>query len=102
MESERNCNVIKTSYEVRMLRKSDFDLLKNISIYVFIFLMSGFIFLSSCASVEKRINDYSYTGMWYYENDQRYQVYRTIRDNYYIIVPDKTNTKLIRKYIKKP
>ena len=55
--------------------------------------------LTSC-NAEKRIYNYSYTDSWYYEQNQRYQVYQTARGNKYILVLNKKETKFIRKYIK--
>jgi len=54
--------------------------------------------LTSC-SAEKRIYEHSYTDYWYYEQNQRYQVYQTSRGNKYILVLNKKETKFIRKYI---
>lgn len=58
-----------------------------------------FSILISC-SVEQRIKDYSYTNKWYYENNVRYQVYKTKRGTPYIIVLNKNETNFKRKYIK--
>lgn len=55
--------------------------------------------LTSCIA-EKRIYNYSYTDSWYYEQNQRYQVYQTARGTKYILVLNKKETKFIRKYIK--
>lgn len=63
-----------------------------------IFLVSFFV-LFSCG-VEQRIKDHSYTDKWYYEKNVRYQVYKTKRGNYYIIVLNKKETNFKRKYIK--
>jgi len=57
------------------------------------------IFLTSC-NVEKRIHEYSYTNEWYYLDNQRYQVYQTKSGEKYIIVLNKNQDKLKRKYIK--
>jgi hypothetical protein len=59
------------------------------------------IFLSiSCASVEQRITETSYTNEWYYEGTTRYQVYQTKNHRKYIIVLNRAETKFIRKYLK--
>jgi|LakMenEpi03Aug12_release.lakeMendotaPanAssembly.Ray.scaffolds.fasta_scaffold5613442_1 hypothetical protein len=65
-------------------------------------IVIGFIilFLFTGCSAEKRIYDYSYTDSWYYEQNQRYQVYQTARGTKYILVLNKKETKIIRKYIK--
>lgn len=57
------------------------------------------ILFTSC-SVEQRIKDHSYTDKWYYENNVRYQVYKTKRGNHYIIVLNKKESNFKRKYIK--
>ena len=57
------------------------------------------IMFTSC-NVEMRIKDHSYTDKWYYEKNERYQVYKTKKGNYYIIVLNKNQTKFKRKYIK--
>lgn len=58
-----------------------------------------FFVLFSCG-VEQRIKDYSYTDKWYYEKNERYQVYKTKRGDYYILVLNKKETNFKRKYIK--
>jgi hypothetical protein len=55
--------------------------------------------LVSC-NVEMRIKDYSYTDKWYFEKNQRYQVYKTKKGNFYILVLNNRETKFKRKYIK--
>jgi hypothetical protein len=55
--------------------------------------------LTSC-NAEQRIYNHSYTDSWYYEQNQRYQVYQTTRGTKYILVLNKKETKFIRKYIK--
>ncbi len=55
--------------------------------------------LTSC-NAEKRIYNYSYTNSWYYDQNQRYQVYKTIMGTEYILVLNKKETKFIRKYLK--
>jgi hypothetical protein len=55
--------------------------------------------LSISCNVEKRINDGSYTDYWHYENGIRYQVYKTGSGKKYIIIVNKRETKMIRKYI---
>lgn len=62
-------------------------------------ILITFIILTSCG-VEQRIKDYSYTDKWYYENNIRYQVYKTKRGTPYIIVLNNKETKFKRKYIK--
>ena len=66
-------------------------------------IIIGFIllFLFTSCSAEKRIYDYSYTDSWYYsDKGERYQVYQTARGIKYILVLNKKETKIIRKYIK--
>jgi hypothetical protein len=58
------------------------------------------VFVISCAVVDERIKEYSYTEQWHYDNNQRYQVYRTKKGSLYIIKLNKRETKFIRKYIK--
>lgn len=58
-----------------------------------------FLFFA-CANVEDRIKDHSYTTIWYYENEDRYQVYQTKKGDLYIIVLNRAETKFKRKYIK--
>ena len=65
-------------------------------IFLFFFLLCVPL---SCY-VEKRIYEHSYTLEWYYENGTRYQVYKTRTGQRYIIVLNKEQTKLKRKYIK--
>jgi hypothetical protein len=65
-----------------------------------IFLFLCLFWLSLSCDVEKRIHEHSYTNEWYYENDVRYQVYKTSIGQRYIIVLNKQQTKLKRKYIK--
>jgi hypothetical protein len=57
------------------------------------------LLVSLSCDVERRIKKHSYTNYWYYENNQRYQVYKTKYGNYYIIVLNKKETKFKRKYI---
>jgi hypothetical protein len=54
---------------------------------------------TSCG-VEQRIKDHSYTDKWYYEKNERYQVYKTKKGNYYILVLNEEQTKYKRQYIK--
>jgi hypothetical protein len=66
-------------------------------------IIIGFVllFLFTSCSAEKRIYDYSYTDSWYYsDKGERYQVYQTARGIKYILVLNKKETKIIRKYIK--
>lgn len=58
------------------------------------------LLLTSC-SVEERIRDYSYTKEWYYNNNQRFQVYQTARGTHYIIVLNEKQTKFKRQYLKR-
>ena len=62
-------------------------------------LLCLFCVLLSC-DVERRIHEHSYTNEWYYKNNERYQVYKTYKNKRYIIVLNKQQTKLKRKYIK--
>jgi hypothetical protein len=64
---------------------------------IFLFLCLFCVPLS--CNVEKRIYDYSYTQEWYYENGIKYQVYKTYNGQRYIIILNKEQTKLKRKYI---
>ena len=48
-----------------------------------IILLLSFV---SCATVEERIKEHSYTDKWYYIDNMRFQVYKTISGNEYIIV----------------
>ena len=61
-------------------------------------LILSLVILSSC-SVESRIKEHSYTDEWYYEANTRYQVYKTKSGRKYIIVLNRGQTKLIRKYL---
>lgn len=56
------------------------------------------LFLYSC-SIEERIREYSYTDYWYLEQGLPHQVYKTKKGKYYIIVYNKKETQLKRKYI---
>lgn len=64
------------------------------------FLVAASMLFISCASVEDRIKEYSYTDMWHYENGHRYQVYQTKKGDLYIITLNKRETNYKRKYIK--
>ena len=66
-----------------------------------IFLFACLFSVNLSCDVERRIKDYSYTNEWYYDNDSRYQVYQTYNGKHYIIVLNKQQTKLKRKYLKK-
>jgi hypothetical protein len=66
-----------------------------------IFLFVCLISINLSCDVERRIRDYSYTNEWYYDNDLRYQVYQTKQGQRYIIVLNKEQTKLKRKYLKR-
>lgn len=63
-------------------------------------LLTLIIFSVLSCNVEKRIKDYNYTEKWYYEKNERYQVYKTKKGNYYIIVLNEKQTNFKRKYIK--
>ncbi len=54
----------------------------------------------SCKAAEERIKEYSYTKEWYFKDGQRYQLYKTKYGNKYILVVNKKETKIIRKYVK--
>jgi len=56
--------------------------------------------LISCASVEDRLKDYSYTDEWYYIDTMRFQVYKTKSGKRYIIVLNNRQTNYKRQYIK--
>ncbi len=58
------------------------------------------LFVSLSCNVEKRIKQHSYTKEWYYLNNQRYQVYKTRLGRKYIIIINKKQTNIKRKYIK--
>jgi hypothetical protein len=68
------------------------------TIILFSMLVLILLSITSC-NAEKRIYEHSYTDYWYYEQNQRYQVYQTSRGNKYILVLNKKETKFIRKYI---
>ena len=75
--------------------------MKNINnLLTKIFLLVCLLFIPLSCDVEKRIYEHSYTQEWYYENGTRYQVYKTRIGQRYIIVLNKEQTKLKRKYIK--
>ncbi len=63
-------------------------------------LLTLLIFSLMSCNVEMRIKDHSYTDKWYYEKNERYQVYKTRKGNYYIIVLNEKQTNFKRKYIK--
>lgn len=58
------------------------------------------LFILFSCNVEQRITENSYTEYWYYENNVKYQVYKTNNDRYYIIILNKNQNNLKRKYIK--
>ena len=62
-------------------------------------LISSFLFFS-CANVEERIKEHSYTNRWYNIDSLRFQVYQTKSGREYIIILNERETKFIRKYIK--
>lgn len=66
----------------------------------YLLIITSFLLLS-CKTVEERIKDYSYTDRWHYEDGRRYQVYQTKKGRLYIIVFDKKQYNLKRKYIGK-
>lgn len=74
--------------------KKDLEMLKRN--FVVIFLLFS---LFSCKSVEERIKDHSYTQYWFDYQDSRYQVYKTKKGNCYIIIINKKENKLKRKYL---
>lgn len=66
--------------------------------YLIVLLIASTVI--SCGSVEERIKDHSYTNEWHYQNTERYQVYKTKTGKKYIIVFNKRETDLKRKYLK--
>ena len=66
--------------------------MKNL-IYLIIVLL-----MISC-SAESRIGDHSYTNGWYYEGETRYQVYQTRLGKKYILIVNKKQNGLKRKYL---
>lgn len=87
---------------VVMMFNYDLSVLKRCTSNIIIFFMSIFMFFMSCSSIEERIKDDNYTDLWYYHNNKRYQVYKTDKDNYYIVVLNKKETRMVRKYVEKP
>ena len=63
-----------------------------------IIIFSSFLLLS-CANVEQRIKEHSYTNRWYNIDSLRFQVYKTKSGREYIIILNERETKFIRKYI---
>ena len=61
-----------------------------------IILLLSFV---SCATVEERIKEHSYTENRYYIDNMRFQVYKTKSGKEYIIVLNERQTKFIRQYI---
>ncbi len=61
-----------------------------------IILLLSFV---SCATVEERIKEHSYTDKWYYIDTMRFQVYKTKSGREYIIVLNKRQTRYTREYI---
>lgn len=57
------------------------------------------IFLGSCATVDERIKDYSYTTARYIDQGVNYQVYTTKKGSLYIIKLNKRETKFKRVYL---
>lgn len=57
------------------------------------------LLLSACANLESIPNDYSYTCEWYVYKGEKYQVYKTKTGKPYIILINKKETKLKRKFI---
>ena len=72
--------------------------IKNLLTRTFLLICLMCVLLS--CDVERRIHEHSYTNEWYYEDNIRYQVYKTYRDKRYIIVLNKKQSRLKRKYIK--
>lgn len=68
--------------------------MKNILI-LFIILI-----LTSCKTIEERINDDNLTNQWYQTDSIRYQVYKTKSNRKFILILNKRKTKYIKKYIK--
>ena len=66
--------------------------------YILILICSFLLF--SCANVEQRIKEHSYTNRWYNIDSLRFQVYQTKSGREYIIILNERETKFIRKYIK--
>jgi hypothetical protein len=66
--------------------------------YLLVILTAMLLF--SCKAAEERIKEYSYTNEWYFKDGQRYQLYKTKYGNKYILVINKSETKIIRKYVK--
>jgi hypothetical protein len=62
-------------------------------------LLMVIVFLSSC-SAEQKIHKWSYTNEWYYEDNYRYQIYKTINGKKYIFVINEEKLILERKYLK--
>jgi len=65
-------------------------------IFIVLFITTIII---SCKTVDERIKDYSYTEQWHYDNNEKYQVYRTKKGSLYITKLNKKETKFVRKYI---
>jgi starvation-inducible outer membrane lipoprotein len=63
-------------------------------------IILAMLLLSSCATVDERIKDYSYTTKRYIENDINYQVYQTKSGRLYIIKLNRRETKFKRAYLK--
>lgn len=59
------------------------------------------LLLSSCATVDERIKDYSYTTARHIENDIDYQVYQTKKGRLYIIKLNRRETRFKRSYLKR-
>lgn len=59
----------------------------------------GILFLTSC-SVEERLMSWSYTNQWYWRDNDRYQVYKTVTGRKYIIIIDEKKLIQKREYIK--
>lgn len=58
------------------------------------------LFILFSCNVEQRITENSYTEYWHYENNVKYQVYKTNNDRYYIIILKENQNNLKKKYIK--
>lgn len=64
-------------------------------------VLFSLVFLS-CASIEERIKEHSYTEEGYLFQGERYQVYRTKKDRKYIIVNTPNPYRVKRKYVTLP
>jgi hypothetical protein len=81
---------------------SEIEMFKRTFPSLIILFLSSMMFFFSCSSIESRIKENNYTDYWYYHNNKRYQVYKTDRDKYYIVVLNKKETRFVRKHVLKP